>query len=129
MRRRPPRSTRTDALFPYTTLVRSVIAERSGRGAIVEEIAGHTAAGREIGGGAGRAIAAEAGGEDAAVGREAFGDAVVNGIFDPEFERGHRHPFDPLFDVEVEIFLPLLVGDRLDAPAIDQTSVLYGKSG
>src|SRR3546814_6715655 len=26
MRRRPPRSTRTDTLFPYTTLVRSMIA-------------------------------------------------------------------------------------------------------
>src|SRR3546814_17544805 len=25
MRRRPPRSTRTDTLFPYTTLVRSVV--------------------------------------------------------------------------------------------------------
>src|SRR3546814_12685832 len=99
MIRRPPRSTRTDTLFPYTTLFRS---ERSGRGDIVEEIAGHTAAGREIGGGAGRAIAAEAGGEDAAVGREAFGDAVVVGIFDPEFERGHRTPFDLLFDVRSE---------------------------
>src|SRR3546814_11812422 len=28
MRRRPPRSTRTDTLFPYTTLVRSGIAMR-----------------------------------------------------------------------------------------------------
>src|SRR3546814_9149105 len=27
MRLRPPRSTRTDTLFPYTTLVRSVIAQ------------------------------------------------------------------------------------------------------
>src|SRR3546814_17454206 len=31
MRRRPPRSTRTDTLFPYTTLVRSGI-ERAARG-------------------------------------------------------------------------------------------------
>src|SRR3546814_12095295 len=29
MTRRPPRSTRTDTLFPYTTLVRSVAAELS----------------------------------------------------------------------------------------------------
>src|SRR3546814_2739473 len=28
MRRRPPRSTRTDTLFPYTTLFRSAAAER-----------------------------------------------------------------------------------------------------
>src|SRR3546814_20858461 len=27
MRRRPPRSTRTDTLFPYTTLVRSLLRE------------------------------------------------------------------------------------------------------
>src|SRR3546814_2770536 len=31
MRRRPPRSTRTDTLFPYTTLFRSVGAERTGK--------------------------------------------------------------------------------------------------
>src|SRR3546814_4411597 len=31
MRRRPPRSTRTDTLFPYTTLFRSVAGRRSGR--------------------------------------------------------------------------------------------------
>src|SRR3546814_4402781 len=30
MIRRPPRSTRTDTLFPYTTLFRSVAAYRSG---------------------------------------------------------------------------------------------------
>src|SRR3546814_14678352 len=30
MRRRPPRSTRTDTLFPYTTLFRSVEAELRG---------------------------------------------------------------------------------------------------
>src|SRR3546814_7173109 len=29
MRRRPPRSTRTDTLFPYTTLCRSLAAERT----------------------------------------------------------------------------------------------------
>src|SRR3546814_3711281 len=28
MRRRPPRSTRTDTLFPYTTLFRSVVGDR-----------------------------------------------------------------------------------------------------
>src|SRR3546814_9358144 len=30
MIRRPPRSTRTDTLFPYTTLFRSVVGERDG---------------------------------------------------------------------------------------------------
>src|SRR3546814_2964984 len=32
MIRRPPRSTRTDTLFPYTTLFRSIAARRNGRG-------------------------------------------------------------------------------------------------
>src|SRR3546814_964894 len=32
MIRRPPRSTRTDTLFPYTTLFRSVLAQRVGIG-------------------------------------------------------------------------------------------------
>src|SRR3546814_18928759 len=32
MIRRPPRSTRTDTLFPYTTLFRSVLTEASVRG-------------------------------------------------------------------------------------------------
>src|SRR3546814_8355951 len=32
MIRRPPRSTRTDTLFPYTTLFRSVVADRRGVG-------------------------------------------------------------------------------------------------
>src|SRR3546814_15607705 len=33
MIRRPPRSTRTDTLFPYTTLFRSVVRQRQARGA------------------------------------------------------------------------------------------------
>src|SRR3546814_5932086 len=35
MIRRPPRSTRTDTLFPYTTLFRSHRFQRAGRGAVV----------------------------------------------------------------------------------------------
>src|SRR3546814_20609783 len=50
MRRRPPRSTRTDTLFPYTTLFRSAVlarealaemlvdAEREGRGYVIDTI-------------------------------------------------------------------------------------------
>src|SRR3546814_948839 len=34
MRRRPPRSTRTDTLFPYTTLFRSRAERNSGQGAL-----------------------------------------------------------------------------------------------
>src|SRR3546814_8264495 len=34
MIRRPPRSTRTDTLFPYTTLFRSVRCELDGRGVV-----------------------------------------------------------------------------------------------
>src|SRR3546814_19168770 len=37
MRRRPPRSTRTDTLFPYTTLFRSALVQRISRG--VERLA------------------------------------------------------------------------------------------
>src|SRR3546814_1919961 len=33
MIRRPPRSTRTDTLFPYTTLLRSLAGDRDGGGA------------------------------------------------------------------------------------------------
>src|SRR3546814_3711787 len=33
MTRRPPRYTRTDTLFPYTTLFRSAVVDRSGAGA------------------------------------------------------------------------------------------------
>src|SRR3546814_1867021 len=32
MIRRPPRSTRTDTLFPYTTLFRSVVVQHDGQG-------------------------------------------------------------------------------------------------
>src|SRR3546814_5009013 len=37
MLRRPPRSTRTDTLFPYTTLFRSVIIEAARLAALAEE--------------------------------------------------------------------------------------------
>src|SRR3546814_14033168 len=41
MMRRPPRSTRTDTLFPYTTLFRSVVDEvDSGIGGAVAEVVG-----------------------------------------------------------------------------------------
>src|SRR3546814_14952569 len=51
MIRRPPRSTRTDTLFPYTTLFRSKVARghgrREGEGRLVTRLveAGHEAAG------------------------------------------------------------------------------------
>src|SRR3546814_11859489 len=40
MRRRPPRSTRTDTLFPYTTLFRSVLHPIAGRPMLLHLIAG-----------------------------------------------------------------------------------------
>src|SRR3546814_14566974 len=40
MIRRPPRFTRTDTLFPYTTLVRSPLALRQGDGDGVGELSG-----------------------------------------------------------------------------------------
>src|SRR3546814_2231214 len=38
MRRRPPRSTRTDTLFPYTTLFRSVLERLMEEGAIINTV-------------------------------------------------------------------------------------------
>src|SRR3546814_1573000 len=46
MKRRPPRSTRTDTLFPYTTLFRSL--SRRARRLVLETI--HTAGAGHIGG-------------------------------------------------------------------------------
>src|SRR3546814_1963047 len=44
MIRRPPRSTRTDTLFPYTTLFRSDVEEDlDQRGAVAREVAFHAA--------------------------------------------------------------------------------------
>src|SRR3546814_6343512 len=54
MIRRPPRSTRTDTLFPYTTLFRSACGERAGaRGSAVSAVKpfpGRTKKGRQIAG-------------------------------------------------------------------------------
>src|SRR3546814_4201776 len=41
MIRLPPRSTRTDTLFPYTTLFRSAGAAYNGHLAVVEDLAAH----------------------------------------------------------------------------------------
>src|SRR3546814_11067691 len=43
MIRRPPRSTRTDTLFPYTTLFRSQALGRSGKDLLVASVAGYEA--------------------------------------------------------------------------------------
>src|SRR3546814_13051868 len=53
MIRRPPRSTRTDTLFPYTTLFRSVrqtilILEEEGFGALAGELLTEISLGREV---------------------------------------------------------------------------------
>src|SRR3546814_18091107 len=47
MIRRPPRSTRTDTLFPYTTLFRSPLAARMGGEALLLPLPGYAAAARE----------------------------------------------------------------------------------
>src|SRR3546814_11042584 len=47
MIRRPPRSTRTDTLFPYTTLFRSVENERNVRVGIITGAGGHFCAGMD----------------------------------------------------------------------------------
>src|SRR3546814_2570238 len=41
MRRLPPRSTRTDTLFPYTTLFRSVVAAEVGDRKLPEDVVEH----------------------------------------------------------------------------------------
>src|SRR3546814_2274044 len=59
MIRRPPRSTRTDTLFPYTTLFRSDVPQASGPGRGGRQCglpaARHEARGRGAGSGAGEA--------------------------------------------------------------------------
>src|SRR3546814_20357119 len=47
MKQRPPRSTRTDTLFPYTALFRSAVDGVSGSRAVEREIAGHRIAGND----------------------------------------------------------------------------------
>src|SRR3546814_4656988 len=50
MIRRPPRSTRTDTLFPYTTLFRSARTDRSVQGSPLPSVGhGHTSAERPHG--------------------------------------------------------------------------------
>src|SRR3546814_17658224 len=49
MIRRPPRSTRTDTLFPYTTLFRSVVAVFAGPGAQQVVVERRAAAGTAVG--------------------------------------------------------------------------------
>src|SRR3546814_2966129 len=46
MLRRPPRSTRTDTLFPYTTLVRSLAVDVHHAGAALAGVAAHVGAGQ-----------------------------------------------------------------------------------
>src|SRR3546814_8589841 len=58
MIRRPPRSTRTDTLFPYTTLFRSPHSSRWPAGAVERHHAEPAARCRRRGAGAGRAAAA-----------------------------------------------------------------------
>src|SRR3546814_5220663 len=57
MIRRPPRSTRTDTLFPYTTLFRSLL----GGSVPLVNVAGRIGLERGPGGGAGRAVALRGG--------------------------------------------------------------------
>src|SRR3546814_13955472 len=71
MIRRPPRSTRTDTLFPYTTLFRSdegvAGAERDGAGRHVNRLHGRAA----------EAVDGGAGDRDRQVGQEEIGRAHV----------------------------------------------------
>src|SRR3546814_12422643 len=49
MQRRPPRSTRTDTLFPYTTLFRSIAQwQTADRADVVLELRGHRALDRPV---------------------------------------------------------------------------------
>src|SRR3546814_7122153 len=61
MIRRPPRSTRTDTLFPYTTLFRSRVAARCGGDRERRARAGRRSAQAAAGRGAGGAVAGVAG--------------------------------------------------------------------
>src|SRR3546814_17039820 len=67
MRRRPPRSTRSDTLFPYTTLFRA--AKRDGRGDVSQVVRGGAAHGELLA----RALAAVRGHGDFAGAVEVIG--------------------------------------------------------
>src|SRR3546814_429138 len=87
LRRRPPRSTRTDTLFPYTTLFRSVVVERD-RADVGEPVGlGHRHA-RELGG---------------HIVEDALDDPIVGGYRDERSEE-HTSELQSLMRISYAVF-------------------------
>src|SRR3546814_7992298 len=88
MIRRPPRSTRTDTLFPYTTLFRS--ADGNGQGSqpdlqfLLDQAPAPLAHGDQFG-------AERIGGNDGAFGPRLQGGATLPGLYQPNAERSEEH--------------------------------------
>src|SRR3546814_16603146 len=79
MRRRPPRSTRTDTLFPYTTLCRAVFELRHAAAGRIDDLGLDAVAGQHpAGGDADRraVVVGEAGGIEQRLAPETGGGAV-----------------------------------------------------
>src|SRR3546814_1200760 len=85
MIRRPPRSTRTDTLFPYTTLFRSQAADDDA--AVLVEHGCERRAARV--------------GRQATVGLEAVGEIAIDAAQDPVLLDAQRTPYVPAIAVEV----------------------------
>src|SRR3546814_17650515 len=117
MIRRPPRSTRTDTLFPYTTLFRSDESARADDAEGEGDVAGNGDA--DLGLGPARAEVAEH-----------FEEVVPAQLWVVDLEAVARHLDAKVFDGDVVHFdtgAGLVVGDHVDLPA-DQDD-LAGPSG
>src|SRR3546814_19531427 len=115
MIRRPPRSTRTDTLFPYTTLFRSVMVEDA-KGALSGKVAVVTGGTRNIG----RAVVIALAGEGAAVVVNAHSDGAVAEAVAYEVRPGGGRATAQIADLTDEV----AVGRRKDA---GRQSVVAGK--
>src|SRR3546814_8676122 len=91
---RPPRSTRTDTLFPYTTLFRSLATERR----VVDRQDAGAAAGQTVAGL--HAVEVEAAALVAARGRQVGHDAVVPAIRSEE----HTSELQSLMRISYAVF-------------------------
>src|SRR3546814_10387358 len=123
MIRRPPRSTRTDTLFPYTTLFRSLVAARLARLAEADLVDGDHAKARACERGARRLpgcraeVLAVQQQHRAAVGLGGGGDVHV------------RHRQLLLLRVEFEAFDRLWVGEALELRAVEGRLACEGGAG
>src|SRR3546814_12154234 len=113
MIRRPPRSTRTDTLFPYTTLFRSPPGFRDS-GSVASRIPCHPRSRKPV---LSTAPERDAPARDSA--------RIIHIIFDRAWR---RLPAQLLFPLEVDIGIDLVVGENV-APGQARPVVLEGETG